>query len=53
MIKKCSTHDCVNSFQDRKYGAGNRVMNKLRDSDNGRCTVCGKDSNNVSVKKKK
>ena len=38
MIKKCV---CKHDYQDRRYGFGNRVVNK--ENDGGyRCTVCGK-----------
>lgn len=43
-LKKC---DCKNLFQDKRYGKGIRVMNKLkREGDRPqsyRCTVCGKE----------
>lgn len=37
MITKCTCH---NEYQDRKYGAGNRVHNKGEKKI--RCTVCAK-----------
>jgi hypothetical protein len=41
MIKPCS---CKNKFQDKKYGEGNRVHNKLSEKsyDKWCCTVCNK-----------
>ena len=38
---------CVSDFQDKQYGAGNRIMNRCKKADPGsktvtyRCTVCG------------
>lgn len=39
VIKKCT---CLDEFQDRTYGKGNRACNETA---NGkcRCTVCGKE----------
>lgn len=38
-------HNCLNSFQDERYGRGNRLMNwawKAFNKMGGwRCTVCG------------
>lgn len=35
---------CVSSYQDAKYGNGNRVHNETAVKNGGwRCTVCGKD----------
>ena len=43
MLAKC---DCENDFQDRMYGKGVRVHNKMKgDIKHGRCVVCGKDRN--------
>lgn len=43
-IRKC---DCKHDFQDKRYGAGQRVMNETRkgsgDKKGVRCTVCGKE----------
>ena len=40
-VKKCT---CKNAYQDKKYGKGMRVMNKLYKGKSGdskhRCTVC-------------
>lgn len=40
VIKQCN---CKSSYQDRKYGFGNRVMNigGSKDSKTKCCTVCG------------
>jgi hypothetical protein len=41
MIKKCT---CKSSYQDKKYGDGNRVHNICKGTkllDSCRCTVCG------------
>ena len=38
MIGSCTCH---NAFQDERYGAGRRVMNKMVKGDECRCTVCG------------
>lgn len=40
-IKQC---DCVNEYQDKRYGKGMRVHTPLANLKNGawRCTVCGK-----------
>lgn len=36
--------DCKNEYQDKKYGAHNRVFNIMtKGSKKYRCTVCGKD----------
>ena len=43
MIKSCT---CQHDYQDKKYGKGKRVHNKITKSDknlNWRCTVCGKE----------
>lgn len=39
VIKKC---ECINEYQDKKYGNGNRVFNINPKAGNGYCTVCGK-----------
>lgn len=39
-IAKCL---CSNTYQDEKYGAGNRVFN-MKAKEGKRCTSCGKDS---------
>ena len=46
MIGKCY---CRNEYQDKKYGQGNRVMNRTK---NGkvRCTVCGRETEAPSAK---
>jgi len=41
---KCKSHE----YQDRKYGAGMRVANIMKDPTKARCTVC---SNIISVQK--
>ena len=41
-LKKC---ECVNEFQDQRYGPGIRVMNPRpnpTESERYRCTVCGR-----------
>lgn len=38
MIRSC---DCKHSYQDKKYGAGRRVHNEMKDTSKCRCTVCG------------
>lgn len=38
---KCS---CYSLFQDKKYGPGRRLANKMKDSNKSRCTVCGKEN---------
>lgn len=40
IIKKC---ECSHEEQDKMYGKGRRVFNKLDKSDKGRCTVCGRE----------
>jgi hypothetical protein len=40
MILKC---DCRNSFMDKMYGVGMRVMNKTAKERMYRCTVCLKE----------
>jgi len=37
-IAKC---DCINEYQDKKYGKGNRLKNSTG-SGGTRCSVCGK-----------
>lgn len=42
MIKPC---DCKHTYQDKKYGKGNRVHNEVvtkSGKPEHRCTVCGK-----------
>lgn len=39
VIKKC---ECINEYQDKKYGYGNRVFNINPKTGTGHCTVCGK-----------
>jgi len=44
VIKKCSNNKCESSFQDEKYGKGNRVQNPMQKKGTKvtyRCTVCG------------
>lgn len=38
-LHKC---DCQHAYQDEKYGAGVRVMNKTKPERMYRCTVCSK-----------
>lgn len=33
---------CTHAYQDKKYGRGNRVHNKIKTGAGWRCTVCGK-----------
>lgn len=43
VIKRCvAPWSCKSDFQDQRYGAGNRVMNKKK-SNSATCTVCGRD----------
>ena len=46
MIGRCF---CNSEYQDKKYGQGLRVMNRL---ENGkmRCTVCGKETDAPATK---
>ncbi len=37
--KKCT---CESKYQDKVYGKGNRVHNKLLKAKQATCTVCGK-----------
>jgi len=42
-IKACGGMNCKNDFQDKKYGAGMRVMNECKSASGAvkhRCTVC-------------
>jgi hypothetical protein len=41
MIIKCT---CKSDYQDKRYGAGKRVMNKRKTEKSYSCTVCGKDT---------
>lgn len=44
VIKKCGCGGTdAASYQDKKYGNGNRVMNKSQKGDSATCTVCGKE----------
>lgn len=45
-VKKCS---CKSDTQDKLYGQGNRLMNPCNKG--YRCTVCGKEYNDVISKK--
>lgn len=45
MVVKCN---CKNEYQDKKYGNGMRVHNKIKDS-GCRCTVC-KDEKKITNK---
>ena len=38
-VMKCF---CEHVFQDKTYGKGNRVYNKMVKDNSWRCTVCGK-----------
>ena len=38
-ILKCV---CSSSYQDKRYGQGNRVVNPCKPARTYRCTVCGK-----------
>jgi len=45
-ILKCTSPDCINQFQDSKYGEGKRVMNSTLKGTGKltyRCTVCSKE----------
>ena len=45
---------CTHSFQDFRYGAGKRIMNKTAsDTPTWRCTVCAIDHRKEIPKKKK
>ena len=42
-VKRC---ECINEYQDKVYGKGNRVVNIFKSTPTemkGRCTVCGKE----------
>jgi len=38
--QKC---ECKNEYQDKQYGTGIRIMNKMTKTDGYRCTSCGKE----------
>ena len=49
MIAKC---DCINEFQDIRYGKGNRVHNSTTKF-KIRCVVCGKEQSPKEQENKK
>lgn len=52
IVQHCS---CINEYQDKHYGKGQRLMNRLTKAgkDNlARCTSCGKEVSMYEVKKK-
>ena len=50
-VMQCS---CTSDFQDKEYGKNMRLFNSMGKDDKGgwRCTVCGKEANESSSKKK-
>ena len=46
------SHGCMSEYQDKQYGKGQRLMNKLLSDKGWRCTVCGELSTSTGVKKK-
>jgi len=41
--KKRKAIECESKFQDKLYGKGKRIHNKMAKEGYWRCTVCGKD----------
>lgn len=51
MATKILRCECLNTYQDQKYGKFNRVMNKQdKLTDTYECTVCGKAHKSQSKK---